>query len=294
MPRLAVLMPVRNGLPFLARAISSTLAAMPVDSRLYILDDGSEPATQAFLARQSCHRRVVLVRREQPRGVAHALQDLMSSSDSEWVARMDGDDVTLPWRFSLMARAMKGHDAAFGAIIRTTGRGMPIRPDRPGRFTAEAIPLHLLLGNALVHPTLLSRRSAIERVGGYRASAAEDYDLWLRMAAAGMRMTRIATPVLLYRTHPQQVTAAAPWAERRDPPLLESYRELANGLLDDRAACVGERVALGIGRQPKIDEVSHFVRVVSQASSHLRGGQRVLLRSRLRAVVRSLAEKGSE
>ena len=50
MPQLSVLIPVKDGMPYLKSTVASTLRAMPRDSELLVLDDGSTDGTEAFLA----------------------------------------------------------------------------------------------------------------------------------------------------------------------------------------------------------------------------------------------------
>ena len=74
------------------------------------------------------------------------------------------------------------------------------------RSRPEDMGWHLLLTNPVCHPTMLATREIIDRVGGYRAVPAEDYDLWMRVASAGGRIRRLAAWGLLYRIHLGQVT----------------------------------------------------------------------------------------
>lgn len=200
---------------------------MPKDSELVILNDGSDDATPDYLASLNDSRAKV-IHRELPGGVAAGLNRLLAVTDSEHVARMDADDVCLPWRFARQSLNLRAADMVFGSVVFTNSRGLPIRPELPGRISAEAVPLHLLLGNILVHPTLYASRRIMDEVGAYRHTAAEDYDLWLRAADMGARIVRIAEPCLMYRRHGLQATATGGWLEQADDPLLdESYARLA-------------------------------------------------------------------
>lgn len=93
--------------------------------------------------------------------------------------------------------------------------------------------MHLLLTNPVAHSTLLARRSTITDAGGYRSLPTEDYDLWLRMAARGARLRRLALPGLAYRVHPSQVTASAEWRRSswQNAGLAASYSALAERIL---------------------------------------------------------------
>ena len=97
----------------------------------------------------------------------------------------------------------------------------------------RAFAVGLLFGNFVAHSTAFARRSAFEAVAGYRVCAAEDYDLWMRLATAGTRLARLRTPVLGYRVHEAQVSNSDEWRVRAtdEPQVRESYGALAAHVL---------------------------------------------------------------
>lgn len=234
MPRLSVLIPVRNAASTVDLAVRSTLRAMPRDAEAVVWDDASDDGTLEALARIDDSRLRVMHAAE-PRGPGGALRELAAATDSEFVARMDGDDVCLPWRFGAqLPRLQRGDcDLAFSSAVVFRTRPLRLRPTRPSTIRPSAMPVHLAVTNLLCHPSLTASRAALERTGGYRAVPAEDYDLWLRSTAAGLRLLRQATPVVGYRHHGGQVSAAAGYADRvrADPMLLAAYREMLDAAL---------------------------------------------------------------
>jgi hypothetical protein len=63
----------------------------------------------------------------------------------------------------------------------------------------------------LCHPSVTLRRSALDAVGGFReARWPEDYDLWLRLDAAGLRMAKIPEVGLRWRHGPGRATFTDP------------------------------------------------------------------------------------
>lgn len=230
MPRLSVLVPAYDAAGTIASALRSTLRALPRDAEIVVLDDGSSDAT-ADVARTVSDPRVRVLSRPNA-GVAATLTDLLEATDSEFVARMDADDLVLPGRFRRQLRAIdSGVDAVFTTVV-TFGSGAPGLP-RPSGIDASEFGLHLLLTNPVAHSTLLARRATIAAAGGYRSIPTEDYDLWLRMATQGARMRRLAIPGLAYRVHPGQVTASAEWRrsswENRE--IADAYATLAEHLI---------------------------------------------------------------
>ena len=224
MPALSVLLPVKDGARTIRRAATSTLRAMPRDSELVVVDDGSTDGTGDVLARIEDPRLRVL-RHDASRGVAESLNAALRQSDSRLVARMDADDLVLPWRFRVQLPAAETADHVFGSLVLMDDRGRPTGAADPAPITPEQARLHLLLENPFAHPTLVARRVALDRAGGYRRTSVEDYDLWLRAAAAGQRLRKLRVPVLAYRRHAGQ--ASQSWdRDAADPLLDESYRAL--------------------------------------------------------------------
>jgi glycosyltransferase involved in cell wall biosynthesis len=241
MPDLSVNMPARTAAATVGRAVRSTLAAMPRDAELVVLDDGSTDDTPAVLHRIE-DRRLVVLRNETGGGVAAGLQQLLAATDSRVVARMDADDVTLPGRFQAQERALRsGADVIFSAVVRFGDRVRDLRPTTPVRLGPRALAFGLLLTNPFSHPTLYTRRASLDAVGGYHRCTAEDYELWLRLAADGARLLRMRQPVLGYRKHPGQTSGAEGWTDAAvaEPAMQQAYDALALHLLgvtrDDEA-----------------------------------------------------------
>ncbi len=221
MPRLSVVLPVKDGQAHLPRALTSTLAALPRDGELVVVDDGSTDATPAILdAARTRDRRVRVLVNEAPTGVALALNRGIGESDSEFVGRMDADDVCLPGRFATQLLHLRTTDFVFGSSVLIDGRGRPSGISTPTPVHPVAARFHLLIGNYFSHPTMSCRRSAITSVGGYTKTLVEDYELWLRAAAAGLRLRQTPAPVLGYRRHAASITGA--WRPPTDDPVLDA------------------------------------------------------------------------
>lgn len=228
MPLMSVLMPAHDADGTVVSAVSSTLRALPRDAELVVLDDASAtPVEQVLGGVQDVRLRVQ--RSPQNLGVAGALTRLLDSTDSAFVARMDADDICLPWRFGSQLRVLAagGVDLSFTTVVHFWDGWRRVRPGLLLPISVEAMPLHLAIHSMLCHPTLTAHRSALTEVGGYRDVPAEDYDLWLRASAAGKRLARLATPGLLYRHHGRQVSIQDGYDElvRSNQDVREAYRQ---------------------------------------------------------------------
>ncbi|KGM13946.1 glycosyltransferase family 2 protein [Cellulomonas bogoriensis] len=280
MPRLSVLMPVRDGEATVGPAVRSTLRALPCDAELVVYDDVSSDRTPQVLA-QVHDARLRVVRGEHPAGVAGGLNHLLECTDSLLVARMDADDVVLPGRFTRQLRAVARHDVVFSTVVDWRPDARRLRPNAPVPVSADAFGLHLLVTNPVSHPTMLARRSALDAVGGYRDLPSEDYDLWVRLALAGRTMTRLATPALAYRVHGAQVTASDAWRARSwaDPRLGEVYGDLSERLLGERFARL---VSCTEATPDVLDALDDFEERMVLAAARLSTGQARFLLAKLR------------
>lgn len=237
MPRLTVIMPAHNAKSTVAAAVRSTLRALPADSELLLLDDASTDGTVAQ-AEAAGDARVRIMQSTVNLGVSRALNVLLEHVDSEFVARMDADDICLPWRLHQQLRALRSSaEVVFTTVTQFSRLPLRIRPLPPVPISPAAMRLHLLLANPVAHSTMAAQTEHVNRVGGYRSVQSEDYDLWLRMCVDGSRLARVGTPGLLYRLHAGQVTSAAGWheASAADAALRESYEALCAQVDGDEA-----------------------------------------------------------
>jgi hypothetical protein len=218
-PRVAVLLPVRDAACTLRAAAASILRQTFRDLALVCVDDGSTDATPAVLARLAERDRRVAVVRGPGEGIARALGRGLAACDAEVIARMDADDVAHPRRLALQLEALAGDRAlaAVGARVRLFPRAA-VRAGMAryaawlnGLVTPALVARDLFVEAPLVHPAAAIRREPLEAAGGWRDGPfPEDYDLWLRLAAAGGALTNVPAPLLRWRESPGRLTRTDP------------------------------------------------------------------------------------
>ena len=225
MPRLVVVMPAKNAESTITSALRSTLRNLPKDSKVVVWNDGSTDQTLNSVDRVS-DSRVEIISSPNSVGGGAARAALLQQTDSEFVANMDADDYCLPWRFSLQQKHIHDLDISFTATIKFGDRLRSLRPTSPLTYESTDVLVSLAFHNAMSHPSMYARRDALERAGGYRdLKVAQDYDLWLRAAAAGQRMGRLGIPCVGYRQAGKQVSRQAGYVERirAQGELTEAY-----------------------------------------------------------------------
>lgn len=256
MPRLTVIMPAWNAERTISAALRSTLAAMPKDAEIMVYDDASTDGTRRVVKRFADRtRRVSLVQGSSNVGAGEARNQLLARSDSEFVAAMDADDVCLPYRFVAYRRQMVDSHLVFAPIARF-GRRSRVHIPRPAPLSPAAMPLALLVLNPVPQSTMIARREALAGNATYRPGHAEDYELWLRLAASGVRISFTSVPTVAYRHHPGQSTSQPGYEQqvRDNDVLAESYGALADVVLGTDASCTST-AELRMKLAGKVDEM---------------------------------------
>ena len=275
----SVLMPARNARSTVVAAVRSTLRALSPSDELLVLDDASTDDTAALLERIR-DRRLGIVRTDVGLGVAQGLNRLLHEARSPLVARMDADDLALPLRFRLQRAVMGGRDLAFGNILPFGQRRARISASSLVALGQRDLSVWWLLENPTAHSAMIARRASLLEVGGYRDMPTEDWDLWLRMATAGMSVWRGAVPVTAYRLHAGQVSTSAVYrtAIESDARLASSWR----GLLD----ALGYSGAADASFQDRLRRGSPVHEWLTEQAAELRADRRFVLARRLVAVAR--------
>lgn len=187
----------------LALAINSILSQTFEDLEFIICDDGSDEP--CFLMLQKiCEGdgRICLLRHEHNRGLAAALNTCLARANGNYIARMDGDDISKPERIVKQLEYLEGHPGC--ALV---GCGAELLDERG--VWGERHPVQhpekedFLWGSPFIHPTVMVRREVLEQMGGYCtedfALRAEDYELFMRIYEAGYQGCNLPDCLLLYR-----------------------------------------------------------------------------------------------
>ena len=200
---LSVVLPVRNGEPFIREAIRSIVIVDQswTDLELIIVDNGSTDSTVST-AESFDDPRLRVVHELQRRGGPSAFNSGSKVARGRYVARMDADDIACEDRFERQIRYLERHrDIGIlgGQAIRIDANGETI-----GRTQVPTVPVAFRLANQrasrFVHPRFVFRREVLDELGGYREfSPAADYDLVLRALERGVRIGNLPHVVLKYR-----------------------------------------------------------------------------------------------
>lgn len=210
--RVSVVMSVKNGEPYLADAIESILGQTFKNLTFVIVEDGSDDGSERILKDFAGRDRRVRVLKGESRGLTAGLNLALRYANTEYIARMDADDLAYPER---LAEEVAYLDATPDCVLVGTGfryidpEGRPLFPFEP-ETSHEALVEGMLEGRpGLCHPSVLIRRSALDACGGYREcyETSQDLDLWLRLSEKG-RVSNLPRVLMDYRVHPGAVSSA--------------------------------------------------------------------------------------
>lgn len=212
MPQVSVLMPVRDGARWLNEAVTSIRRQTFDEFEFVAIDDGSVDESADILESHARSDRRIRVIRQERLGLVAALNRGLNEAHGGLIARIDADDRAHPRRLERQIRYLDAHPeiglvGCWADKIDEHGLSCGlVKPEtEPDRLAAV-----LLRRNPFVHSSVLMRSDLVEKVGGYRAAfeAAEDYDLWLRIAEV-TKVANLPERLVQYRWHSENATCRA-------------------------------------------------------------------------------------
>jgi glycosyltransferase involved in cell wall biosynthesis len=192
-PPISIILPTYNGGHFIAGAIESVLAQTYTQWELLIISDGSVDATKEvvenYVRKDS---RIIFIEYKKNSGIQRTLNKGIALATGKYIARIDDDDrwvdsTKLSAQVDFLEKnteyVLVGTDAIVvdekGAVLSTN-----IMPKNDAAIRSK-----ILSKNCFLHATVLIRKNAIEKAGGYSEKVkhfhAEDYELWLRLGTVG-------------------------------------------------------------------------------------------------------------
>ncbi|HEU0287437.1 MAG TPA: glycosyltransferase [Nocardioidaceae bacterium] len=171
---------------------------------------------------------VNLVRLERNVGLGPALDHGLEACIHDVVARMDADDISRPQRFELQLPLIAdGADIVGSALMEFVDDVDDVVQVRVPPLNADWIRSAVRFRDPFNHPTVVYRRSMVQKVGGYQdLPLMEDYLLFARMLAEGAVPANVAEPLVYYRI------GAGAYARRGGAALLRSEWALQRRFLE--------------------------------------------------------------
>lgn len=205
MSKVSIIMGIYNCASTLAEAIDSIINQTFQDWELIMCDDGSTDETYSIAEkyREELGSKIVLLKNDQNYGLNHTLNRCLKVASGEYIARMDGDDISLPWRLEKELDFLEKHLEY--AIVSTPmiyfdeagdwGRSYAIEKPTKKDFIKHT--------PVFCHAPCMIRKEAYLDVGGYtedtRMLRFEDVNLWYKLYAKGYYGYNLQEPLYKMR-----------------------------------------------------------------------------------------------
>lgn len=204
-PKITVIMPVYNCELYVKTAVESILNQTFTDFEFLIIDDASTDETLSIL--KSCiDSRITIIEKPVNSGYTNSLNYGLKIAKGEYIARMDGDDISYRDRFAKQLDFMEANPnvVVCGTTYKILGNDKNIKiPEYH-----EEIKIKLLSGNCIAHPTVMIRKSKLDEFSiqyDITREPAEDYDMWIRLLEFG-ELHNLQDVLLEYRVYNNQVS----------------------------------------------------------------------------------------
>ena len=226
-PTVSVIMSVRNESVWLAEAILSIRRQTYRDFEFLIVDDASTDDTSHILQKSAAaDPRIKVYYNEEPNGLARSLNRLISLAKGQYIARMDGDDISRDDRFVRQVDFLEGNPkiGLVGSYCREIdSQGLPVAIwKRPTE--SKLLRRALFKGNPFIHSSVMLRKRVFDEVGGYNCQCryAQDYELWLRVAEK-FEIGNLAEPLVDLRVDWEKLRCKNKLARKYQFKILSSH-----------------------------------------------------------------------
>jgi len=205
-PKISVLMPVYNGDQFLDKSIKSVLNQTFNNFEYIIINDGSTDDSLKIIESNE-DSRIKIINFSKNRGITAALNNGLNAAKGDYIARQDQDDISHPDRFMLQIGYLENNDVDLVdtnfTFIDENDRYLQ---DYEKRYFRPEETLSHLFFYEMVHASIMCRRLLFTKYNiQYRKRPTEDYDLFIRLAKAGMRAGRLDQKLIQQRKHPNSM-----------------------------------------------------------------------------------------
>ena len=193
-PLISVLIPVYNVEDFVKEAIQSILSQTYKNIEIIVVDDCSTDNTYKIVHDLSrLDQRIKLYRNPINSKIVKTLNFALTKAKGEFVARMDGDDISAPERLEKQLKFLLDNPNfdLVGCHLTTINEEGEIIGSQKMPISQNVIKKTIKLVSPVSH-IWLARKKVYDLLNGYRdIPGAEDYDFLLRMYSEGLLFTNL-------------------------------------------------------------------------------------------------------
>jgi glycosyltransferase involved in cell wall biosynthesis len=225
---LAVVIPVYNGGRFLDQTLASLAAQSRPPDVVVVSDDGSTDDSVAKARAWQSRLSIEVLTGYANAGAGTARKRAIACTAAPLIALVDADDVLLPDHLLLLERLHeeRGGLVTSNSLLWVPGEALGSNDVASYRPVPKANQVEALLTQNFVSVESLFARSDYDKAGGFRSTEpVEDWDLWLRMAQCGVRISGVCQPTVLFRLRADSLTGFNDGVLRGEIRLLTSILE---------------------------------------------------------------------
>ncbi len=224
----SIVLPVYNGEKYLAESLDSILAQTYRNWELVIINDGSTDSTENLILKYQ-DKRIKYFPNDGNKGIIFSLNRGLRESNGIYIARIDADDIALPYRLEKQVRFLSENPdydlcGSYFQTIDSNGRFLKNVTFPANNRDAQS---YLLLHNCFCHSAIMMRTGIAKDLKyDENFQVCEDYDLWYRISRTG-KILNLPEFTTLYRVHDNNMST------RKSEIMFAHVNKINKRILDD-------------------------------------------------------------
>lgn len=193
--KISIVMGIYNCEKYLKDSIESIISQTYTNWELIMCDDGSKDNTYKIAKEyENRYNNIKVLKNEKNMGLNYTLNKCIEEATGDYIARQDGDDISLPDRLEKEIKKIK--ESKHIAVVSCNA----IYFDNEGEWGQSHLVKNVskndfLKGSPTCHAAALIRRDALNEVGKYTVSnkllRVEDYHLWFKIYSKGYKIINL-------------------------------------------------------------------------------------------------------
>lgn len=228
----SIIMPVCNNEKYLAESIESVLNQTYKNIEILILNDGSCDKSLSIIENYAMHNKSIRIISRDNKGISSSVRELLKYANGDYIARMNGDDVSYPNRIEIQVKFLNENPEIFlvGSYVDIELTDYKNDDDKKlcekiFNFKAagdDAI-VKILNGNKICHGTFCMKSKLFESINyDLNLKHAEDVDFILNLKSKNFKFDVIPKKLYLNRINSEFVHKQKQLNENYNQELLAS------------------------------------------------------------------------
>ena len=201
--KITIIMSTYNDQKYLNSSIKSILNQTYKNFIFMIIDDASTDNTKHILKYyKKKDSRIRIYYNTKNKGLTENLNFLLKKTRTKYVARMDADDISLPYRLKIQVNEMINNDIDIlgsNCFYISNKNKTKIKSNLP--LSKDKIYKDLERYNPIIHSSVIFKKKAISKIGNYdlKFKKCQDFDLWIRCKRNNLKIINLSKPLIMHR-----------------------------------------------------------------------------------------------